>query len=94
MCHKEEEAQILYQLTIGGVALGAITSIVGSYFIFYVLTSWAYEFGPALLLTLTFLCLGFQWAQVRARLDRETVWFLGALGLYFVSQILILMIHG
>lgn len=67
---------------------------VGSYFIFYVLTSWAYEFGPALLLTLTFLCLGFQWAQVRARLDRETVWFLGALGLYFVSQILILMIHG
>ena len=31
---EKEEAQILYQLTIGGVALGAITSIVGSYFIF------------------------------------------------------------
>jgi hypothetical protein len=31
---EKEEAQILYQLTIGGVAMGAITSIVGSYFIF------------------------------------------------------------
>ncbi len=31
---EKEEAQILYQLTIGGIAVGAITSIVGSYFIF------------------------------------------------------------
>lgn len=67
---------------------------VGSYFSFYVLTPWAYEFGPALLLALTFLCLGFQWSRVRERIDRDSCWLLGTLGLYFISQVLILLVHG
>lgn len=67
---------------------------VGSFFTFYVLAPWAYDFGPALLLVLTFLCLGFQWRQVRHRVDRDSLWFLAAFGFYFVSQVLVLMVHG
>lgn len=67
---------------------------VGSFLSFYVLTPWAYDFGPALLLALTFLCLGFQWRQLRDHVDRDSLWFLAAFGFYFVSQVLVLMVHG
>lgn len=67
---------------------------IGSFFIGYVVTPWAYDFGPALLLALTFLTLGFQWRQVRDRLDGESLKFLGALGFYFASQVVILCFHG
>ncbi|MFC4259131.1 O-antigen ligase family protein [Marinobacter lacisalsi] len=67
---------------------------IGAYFIFHVLTPWAYEFGPVLLLLLTFLSLGFQWKQVGQLVDGESLCFLGALGFYFISQVLILIVHG
>lgn len=67
---------------------------VGSYLIFYVLTPWAYDTGPAFLLVLACLSLGFQWPILRKRLDRQTLWFLAALVGYFLLQVLILLVHG
>jgi len=67
---------------------------MGSYLVFYVLTAWAYDMGPAILLLMALVALIFGWSSLRTRVDRESWLLIATLFGYFLLQALLLMMHG
>lgn len=65
---------------------------LASYLLFYVLVPDAYAFGPSLVLLLALM--SFRWKKLLDGVDRETLALVGVLWLFFLSQALILLVHG
>lgn len=65
---------------------------LASYLLFYVLVPDAYAFGPSLVLLLALM--SFHWKKLLNGVDRETLVLIGVLWLFFLSQALVLMLHG
>ena len=67
---------------------------MGSYFVFYVLTPWAYHTGPAILLLMALVVAVFGWSNLRESVDGESRLMIFTLLGYFLLQASVLMMHG
>lgn len=67
---------------------------MGSYFVLYVLTPWAYDTGPAILLLMALVAAVFGWSNLRENVDGESSLMIFTLLGYFLLQASVLMMHG